>query len=45
MFQQITLLGRVGRDAELRYTQNGKAVLNWSLAVDTGGGLSKGRRA
>ena len=38
MFQQITLLGRVGADAQLRYTQNGRPVLGWSLAVSVGWG-------
>lgn len=30
----ITLIGRLGRDPELKYTQSGKAVANFSLAVD-----------
>jgi single-strand DNA-binding protein len=30
----ITLIGRLGRDPELRYTQTGKAVVSFSLAVD-----------
>lgn len=33
--------GRLGRDAELRYTQDSKPVLNFSLAVDTGWGDKK----
>ena len=31
---QILLIGNAGRDAELRYTQNGRAVCNFSLAVN-----------
>lgn len=34
--QQLIIAGTVGRDAELRQTQNGDAVLNFSLAVDNG---------
>lgn len=30
----ITLAGRLGRDAELRSTRDGKAVCNFSVAVD-----------
>lgn len=29
-------IGRVGTDAELRYTQQGKAVASFSMALDTG---------
>lgn len=31
---QILLIGNAGRDAELRYTQNGAAVANFSIAVN-----------
>ena len=31
-----TFIGRVGRDAELKYTPAGKPVANFSLAVDNG---------
>ena len=31
---QILLIGNAGRDAELRYTQNGTAVTNFSIAVN-----------
>lgn len=34
--QQLIIAGTVGRDAELRQTQNGDAVLNFSIAVDNG---------
>ena len=30
---QILLIGNAGRDAQLRYTQNGTAVTNFSMAV------------
>lgn len=29
----VALIGRLGRDPDLRYTTNGKAVANFSLAV------------
>ena len=31
---QVTLLGRVGADPEMRYTANGTAVTNLRLATD-----------
>ena len=34
--QSLTIAGNVGKDAELRRTQGGDAVLNFSLAVDNG---------
>lgn len=34
MFTQITLVGNVGNDPELRYTPAGMAVCNFSLAVN-----------
>jgi len=34
-------IGRIGRDAECRYTQGGRAVAGWALAVDTGFGDNK----
>lgn len=34
--QQLTLAGTVGRNAELRRTNSGDAVLNFSLAIDNG---------
>jgi single-strand DNA-binding protein len=40
-YNAVTLLGRVGRDAELRRTPNGHPVLNWSLATDSGWGDNK----
>ncbi len=37
MYQQITVIGNVGRDAELRHTANGKTVANFSVAVNQNG--------
>ena len=34
--EQLTIAGTVGRDAELRRTQSGDAVLGFSVAVDQG---------
>ena len=34
MFQQTLIVGRVGRDAEMRYTPGGIPVTNFSVAVD-----------
>lgn len=36
-----SFVGRVGRDAVTRYTQGGKAVTGWALAVDRGWGDQK----
>ena len=36
-----SFIGRVGRDAECRYTNGGDAVAGWSLAVDSGYGKNK----
>ena len=33
MYQQITLVGNLGRDPEMRYTPSGKAVTNFSIAT------------
>jgi len=33
-FNQITLLGRLGKDPECRYTPTGKAVTSFSVATD-----------
>lgn len=37
----FTAIGRIGRDAVTRYTQGGKAVTGWALAVDKGWGEQK----
>lgn len=34
MLNKITLIGRLTRDPELRYTTNGKAVARMTIAVD-----------
>lgn len=34
MFQQITIVGRLGRDPEMRYTPAGQAVSTFSVATD-----------
>lgn len=36
-----TAAGRIGRDAEVRYTQNGTAVAGFVVAADTGFGDKK----
>ena len=38
---KILITGRLTRDPEVRYTQTGKAVANFSVAVDTGFGDNK----
>jgi single-strand DNA-binding protein len=42
--QQLIVAGNVGKDAELRRTQGGDAVLNFSLACDNGKDASGNRR-
>ena len=34
MFNKVILIGRLARDPELRYTTDGTAVVNFTLAVD-----------
>lgn len=34
MYQQVTLIGNLGNDPELRYTPNGTPVANFRLAVN-----------
>lgn len=34
----LNCIGRVGRDAEMRYTQNGDPICQWSVAIDIGYG-------
>jgi single-strand DNA-binding protein len=33
---EVIFMGRLGRDAEMSYTNNGKAVTKFSLAIDQG---------
>ena len=37
----VSLIGRLGRDPETRYTGGGKAVTNFTIAVDDGFGENK----
>jgi single-strand DNA-binding protein len=37
-YQQTTIVGNMGRDPEMRYTQQGTAVTSFSVAVTTGSG-------
>lgn len=34
-YQQVLIVGRLGRDPEMRYLQDGTPVTNFSLAVDS----------
>ena len=34
MYQQLTIVGRLGRDPELRYTPTGTAVCTFNVATD-----------
>ncbi|MEA3350903.1 MAG: single-stranded DNA-binding protein [Chloroflexota bacterium] len=34
MFHKITIIGNLGGDPEMRYTQNGKTVTNFSVAAN-----------
>ncbi len=38
---KVIIVGRLTRDPEVRYTQTGKAVASFSVAVDTGFGENK----
>lgn len=44
MSTQITILGNTGRDVELRYTPQGTAVANFSVASNTGRSTSEGQK-
>ncbi len=44
MFQQITLVGNLGSDPEMRYTPSGVAVATFSLAVNKSWTGSDGQR-
>ena len=41
MINKVILVGRLGRDPEIRYTPSGKAVCNFSIATDEGFGEKK----
>ena len=41
MLNKIVTIGRLTRDPETRYTQSGKAVCTFSIAVDDGYGENK----
>lgn len=41
MFQKIIIAGNVGRDPEMRYMPDGRAVTNFSVAVSDGWGENK----
>lgn len=36
IMNRVTIMGRLGKEPELQYDKNGKAVLNFSIAVDRG---------
>ena len=44
MSTQITILGNTGRDVELRYTPQGTAVANFSVASNTVRGQGEGQK-
>ncbi len=44
MFQTIIIAGNLGRDPEMRYTPNGQAVTNFSVAVSDNYTNSNGER-
>ena len=41
MLNKVMLIGRLGRDPELRRSQSGKAVCTFTMATDTGWGDNK----
>ena len=41
MFQTIIFIGNLGKDPELRYTPDGKAVTSFSVATSSGSGDNK----
>lgn len=40
-YNHVTLIGRLGRDPEVRATQGGKSICNFTIATDNGYGDSK----
>jgi single-strand DNA-binding protein len=43
-YQQVTIVGNVGRDAEMRYTPQGVAVCDFSVAVNKVTGKGENRK-
>jgi single-strand DNA-binding protein len=41
MYSKTTILGNVGKEPEMRYTADGKPVVSFSVAVDSGYGDNK----
>lgn len=41
MYQKVTIVGRLGRDPEMKYTPQGTAVTEFSVATDAGYGDKK----
>jgi single-strand DNA-binding protein len=41
MVNRVILIGRLGKDPEIRYTASGKAVCNFSIAINEGYGDKK----
>ena len=41
MYHKVTLLGRLGRDPEMRFTADGKPVTSFSVAIDDSYGETK----
>lgn len=41
MYQEVTLVGNVGKVEDIRFTQSGKQVTNFSLAINEGTGDNK----
>lgn len=44
MYQRITIVGNLGRDPEMRFTPNGQAVTNFSVAANRQYTASNGER-
>ena len=44
MYQKLIIVGRLGRDPELRYSQDGKPVTSFSVATDRSWTDSSGQR-
>lgn len=44
MFQQVTIVGNLGRDPEMRFTPSGQAVTNLNVAVDESFSNAQGQK-